>query len=416
MLIEKKQIIFVASNINQVRIWSDITKELKEKNSDIRVSLCSLGLYYGQIQEVDLRALKNMDICVLPRIFFKDFYWDTNIIKKLIMYFEALLHVSSFLGKTSPSLIVLGNDTGFLEKILIATSRRKKILTLLVQDGILRRNLKNKKTLLSKFVAELQMRISYFPGGVYGMGKTDKKAVMGPYTRKLFEEQGTEPAEIVETGHPCFDRLLEIKTSLSQSEIYERRKNMGLPIDQPVISFISQPLLRYQYLDEVKWTKIVSDVISVGLALSEKFCFVIRLHPSEIKQDFLERFGSHFDRYSIIFSQDEAISEFLPLVDVVVIYNSTLSLEAMFLDIPVIIYNPYYSIDDFCFIELGAATLTKNKQELKKALFSYQDPLFYQNSVKGRLDGLKYHIGEVRGGATKRIVNLIMEMLSVSRL
>ena len=85
MLIEKKQIIFVASNINQVRIWSDITKELKEKNSDIRVSLCSLGLYYGQIQEVDLRALKNMDICVLPRIFFKDFYWDTNIIKKLII-------------------------------------------------------------------------------------------------------------------------------------------------------------------------------------------------------------------------------------------------------------------------------------------------------------------------------------------
>lgn len=405
-----KRIFFVASNLNHLRMWTAIIDSLRQLEPKIAVEICSLDAYYDQIDRIELVSSKTVFL-VFPRKLSNKVYWDCNFIEKIILYLEARFQTNAFLRENSPKIIVFGNDIGVLEQILLTESMRRRIPTLLVQDGILRDVVKNKFGLTRKFQYILRKLFRFAPHSVYGLGGAKKFAVMGPYTRQLLEKLDVAPAAIVETGHPRFDKLYKIRSEISnKSKIIARRK-IGIKQDSPVIGFISQPMIRYQYVDAQKWQKVVRDVISVVKNLGSQFEFVIKLHPSEIKAEFIALYNDLIKESKIIIFHREDIYDLLPLMDMVIVYNSTVSLEAMVLDIPTIIYHPFDFRDDFHFVELGGATVASNTEDLKQTILKEaQDREWRSNSLQGREKAVRYHIGSLDGHADYRIAKLIQDM------
>ena len=206
--------------------------------------------------------------------------------------------------------------------------------------------------------------------------------------------------------------LRKVRLELTDKERFDRKQSMGIKKDLPVICFITQPMIRYKYLDVQKWDQIVCDVIGSIKDLGSQCHFVIKLHPSESKDEFINRYYNEINESSLLLLHKEEISDILPLMDIVVVYNSTVSLEAIILDIPVIIYNPFDFKDDFHFAELGGAIITSSKADFKSAIFTARDFNTKSLSSPGRERTVKYHAGIVDGYARYRIAKLAQEMVT----
>jgi hypothetical protein len=407
-----RKIIFIASTANQIQMWTSVAEQLRRIAPAIAIELCSLDLYYGQIER-DQLVESNLVFFRLPRRYSNVVYWDCNLYEKIRMYFDARLQVSAFFEKFSPDLLVFGNDIGLLEQILLTEGKRRDIPTLLIQDGILIDIDTTKSELVQRIQFGIRKSLRYFPRSIYGCGGAKKIAVMGPYSRRLFEKRGIRSDAIVETGHPRFDKLKKIRAELTDKKRVEYKHKAGFNKNLPVICFFTQPMIRYQYLLDVqKWDKIVRDVIGVVEELGAQFQFVIKLHPSELKEEFVNRYNDEIKESKVSFFHKEDVSDLLPFIDIAVVYNSTVSLEAMILDIPIIIYNPYDIRDDFRFIELGGAVIASNKTELKSAVLEFGDSRVKSLSSNSREQTVKCHAGTVDGYAGYRIATLVQNMVS----
>ena len=404
------KVIFIASNTNQVRMWTGIANHLLKNSPRISIEICSLELYYGQIDCYEL-ATSNLCYILFPRKYSKGIYWDSNLYEKIFMYLEVRLQAFNFYIRNSPDLLVFGNDIGLIEQVLITEANNRNIPTLLVQDGILQEHAADKIKAKKRLQIFFRKFFRFFPHSLYGLGGTKKIAVMGQYTRKLLEGMGVHSSCIVETGHPRFDKLASIRLELNDKRRLDAKQNAGFDTSLPIVGFISQPMIRYRYVETQKWERIIRDIGVVAKELEGQFNFFIKLHPSEIKDEFNDRYEDMIKGSRIKLFHKEDIYNLFYFVDMIVVYNSTVSLEAMMVDIPVVIYNPYSFSDDFHFVELGGAVIASNKKDLISILKKKQNKETKILSSLGREKAVGYHAGVVDGYASQRIANLIRDMV-----
>lgn len=172
-----------------------------------------------------------------------------------------------------PSVVVVGNDRGLLEKAALEEARRFGAPTVLVQDGTigpraapergLRRRLwRAARKVVSAPATKLGLRSVVATD--YGTWGCDAVCVSGPAARRVFEERGVPRSKIVETGQPRYDRAAGAVGLESKGVVWFTTpfaaQNLGLDRQQAQVD-------------------LVADVTAA--CVSADIPFTIRPHPRE---------------------------------------------------------------------------------------------------------------------------------------
>lgn len=136
---------------------------------------------------------------------------------------EGLQDFKHILARHAAKLLVMGNDTGHIERAAIDAAQALRIPTLLVQDGFVS----------DQFSCEWSGRLSLFRtkawialggsrlGGVpYGMGGSDHIAAHGEkWATMLADRQSRRPASVHITGHPSLDLVPARSSALDNRDV-----------------------------------------------------------------------------------------------------------------------------------------------------------------------------------------------------
>lgn len=146
-----------------------------------------------------------------------------------------------------------------------------------------------------------------------------KLLVYGEMTKKICVNFGVEPKKIVQVGMPhLIDREVAMETSVRKIE------NIGLIFNGDVL-----------VEEDLKMLKILSEA---NKKLNKNL--IVKLHPGTDES----KYGDSIRQLGVetVYYMDIGIESFLEMIDVVVLYNSTVYIEALLKLTPVLIYQGEY--------------------------------------------------------------------------
>jgi hypothetical protein len=124
--------------------------------------------------------------------------------------------IRSHLEAIRPAAVVLGNDFGLLEKLVIDEARRHRVPTVLVQDGTLASGrprptdarLRARRLIRRTASPVLRLaRVGFLASSDYGAGGVDAVCASGPAGARILERAGGGRSRVIVTGQPRYDRL-----------------------------------------------------------------------------------------------------------------------------------------------------------------------------------------------------------------
>jgi hypothetical protein len=154
----------------------------------------------------------------------------------------------------------------------------------------------------------------------------DKVFCWGDESRRWFVGNGNDPARVLATGNPSFDRLFQRASSPQALE--QTRQEHGLPLDRRVVLFGSNPIPFEQN------SLILAALLEAARA--QDFLVLHKPHPAEPLEPYRRAFEDPRHLVLVPASQmkpDEAIVA----SNAVVVYHSTLGLEALLAGRPLLV-------------------------------------------------------------------------------
>ena len=272
---DEQQLIWLcASNTTHVRTWTKVISELISLDINLRCIIISLESYYLQVNNTLLEQ-SGLPYCILQRDNATKSYWECSAFRKILEIHKARIEIDKLIDKHQPSLVVVGNDVGIIEKLILAAAKEHDIPSLLVQDGILRYT-KQKPQHYSSILRNVFWDfLGLSKNTTYGLGDASRVAVMGEYTRELLKYEGADMQKVTITGQPRFDDLIQIRDMSKNSDLAQMITGTGIPLDKKIIGFFTQPMIRYRYMTPEKWDYIVRTVLQVGITLRNEFNLLI---------------------------------------------------------------------------------------------------------------------------------------------
>ena len=291
------------------------------------------------------------------------------------------------------SLILLWNDVTATSKSLTYLGRKYGVPTLHISHGI--------------------------PGRVPVHGKiwSDKIAVFGESTRKLYLDNGNPLDKIVVTGNPYWDNF----STCSFDDAIKLKKIFGLNIDHKTVLFAPTwyhnlstadvPMLKVK-----KDLEIFLDTIS-QLKLNNKVDLLVKLHSGQ--EDKAALYERKIKECGIFFKIITDGSP-LPLIQAsdVIVCAGSMAVEALLAGKP-LIYNVCGHFEsklhfDYCMshsftVDKAPFYVALNRDDLSRGLYMALDC-----QVNFKVEDIKkflhYHNGPCDGKATERVTALAMEM------
>ena len=210
----RREVRFLASNRQQVQSFAPVVRRLEAIGHACR--LLTLDDWYGQGAEAAAGAA-GLPIAGLRRRrgpLATPFYGrsTTKIWRDVL---EARRPVGTALG-VSVDAMVLGNDSGLLEKLAIDLARARSIPVVLIQDGRLGdlsgtgRGIGSVARDAAKRAASAGlslMGLGYLGSSRYGAGRADVICASGEHGAQIFRHRSRSPSRIVVTGQPRYDHL-----------------------------------------------------------------------------------------------------------------------------------------------------------------------------------------------------------------
>lgn len=419
--ITQKNILFVVSSIAQIMMFKQIIDQLTGYN----VSIINVERW-NKPSEIE-KTLKGLDVpfSTISRISRHEF--------------------KNMLLKEGPDIVIFGNDNGTREGLLIECAKSMNIPTLLVQDGVLvdrltvnknstfidyvgdaatiprrmvkfmrdrRSTWKQKKialttkcrSLYETFIFLLQNDFKVVRS-LYGHGGCSEIAVFSEAVKDMFVREGIKEDRINVTGSPKFDKVFNYKNTDSNKKI---RDELKIPADKIII------LLVTQYFVEMKtWSREQRKkfVLSVADAVSSipGSQLVIKIHtPTENEADYQEII-ENLPVAPIICKQSN-IYELVNASNTVLTVSSTVALESMAMERPVIIVNLFSTSGADFYRDSGALYVTKEEmlKPVLKQLIS--DQAFRENTIKNSTSFVYDQAYKQDGQASVRIANIIKKM------
>jgi hypothetical protein len=220
---------FVTSTEIQVDTFAPVFAELERRG--ISATFLCLDAYYGW-RSADAWQARGVSPRILParREIPADSFYRRCALSVWRDVIAARSPVRRELERSQPSAVVLGNDKGLIEKLLVAETHRLGLPVVLVQDGFLSGEEEDppaERRALLRFAAErVASRIvvaagyPYLASTTYGLGRADVVCATGEDSRRLFVRLGVPASKVVVTGQPRYDYILGKEPVRGQNVIF----------------------------------------------------------------------------------------------------------------------------------------------------------------------------------------------------
>ena len=218
--------------------------------------------------------------------------------------------------------------------------------------------------------------------------------VLSEYVKTMLISKGRSAEDIVVTGNPAFDSLAVIDQRTERGKL---RREMGWGEKDRVLLWASSVEPENHPFTNIKGDvslpeKVCNELMSI-VEVSENYKLVIRPHPSE--QASHDVSGSHV----FISTQKQPIEELLVAVDGVIVFASTVGLQAALLNKPLINIRLSVFSKDAPYDEMGLSIPVYELEELRWAI----DAMFTKRKDASELP--------LVGHATQKVIKEIMNML-----
>ena len=278
----------------------------------------------------------------------------------------------------NPDVVVTIDDRSPFGKTVNVVSKSLGVPTLMVQHGI----------------------VADHP--IYGPICSDKMAVFGHAFKDALVKRGVNPDDIVVTGQPRFDVL--VNTKYDKKWIYEK---LNLNGEKGLIVFASTDLPD----DEKELT--VRELCAAMKQFPDKQ-LVIKPHPSDDDAMFVDLLCK-FKSDAIVVH--DYLYELLSACDLLITTWSTVGLEAMILDKPIIVINLMNRPDMTSYVERGAAI----EVNMPNALSGIIGQILYDGDTIQRIkEGRNKYILDYTyrsdGKASERVAKLIEMMVGSNQI
>jgi len=281
--------------------------------------------------------------------------------------------VKEVIRTENPDVVVTIDDRSPFGKTVNVVSGSLGVPTLIIQHGI----------------------VADHP--IYGPICSDKMAVFGDAFKDALVKRGVNPEDIVVTGQPRFDVL--VNTKYDKKWIYEK---LDINKEKGLIVFASTDLSD----DEREMT--VRELFIAMQQFPDKQ-LIIKPHPSDDGVMFVELVRK-FNSDAIVVH--DYLYELLSACDVLITTWSTVGLEAMILDKPIIVINLMNRPDMTSYVESGAAVEVNKPGTLSGII----EQILYDDATIQRIkEGRDQYVSDYTfmsdGKASERVTKLIREMI-----
>jgi hypothetical protein len=234
----------------------------------------------------------------------------------------------------------------------------------------------------------------------YSKTEADRLAAWGPTDAKWFEVTLGPKVRVQPTGSPRYDQLAT--TSPSEKDAFVLR----LPAHTTVVTFASQPFVQDRALRS-PWERQLA--IDMAVRVTEElrtFALVVKWHPAE-KPSFLGvKEGSSAQVWS---TQSANTFALVRRSTAVLAISSTVSLEAMYLDRPVVFLGPPDLTSPFHPPEDGGGLRANTEMELVGCLRRLlHDEPFRDRVLVGQREFLAENYAPLDGRAAERVAHLLL--------
>ena len=188
----------------------------------------------------------------------------------------------------------------------------------------------------------------------------------GDYGTRFFCEAGGEPREkAVMTGNPALDAPHEYAKVRTPPE--ELRRQMGIAEGEKAVLFVGQPYVGLTAGDSpVYWEKQTS-AIMMAVSQIDNCRLVLRPHPTE-SNCIYEAVARRVGAADCIFGRQSDLVSLINACDLTVVWNSTVSLDALMLGKRVLILDLYGYDTGIPFGELGGIPEVRRAEDLGDAI------------------------------------------------
>jgi len=273
-------------------------------------------------------------------------------------------------------VVVTAQDSQYSGQLFVTAARQQGARSLCVQHG-----------LFGKTFGYLPVRAT-------------KLAVSGEAVLDWCLQNGARPEQIVVTGQPRFDALLQ-PPPIKRQEIVAQ---LQLSLDKPIWLLAPEPATVTRQLG--RWMRTM---MFNALEQLPEVQAILRVHPSDDEAEhrvILQSRSGLIQRVRV--SRWPDVLSVLHACDLAVIGQSTLGLEAMLVDKPVIVLWPPGKLDGVVpYIQERSVLHASNSEELVRAGQRLCDPQVQRAQVRSQRRFVERYAYRADGRNTERVIEVI---------
>lgn len=404
--------LFVCSNQTHAQMFTPVARIL-EGEGRVSPRWVALDRYYNHEAERILQEHGWTDYALLTRPRrASGTPWEGGPWTRMRILLQGRQAVRTCLRAEHPSVVVLGNDLGILERLFVAEARRLGIPSLLVQDGVIAlRPVPAPPVPVGVRVvrgALMALGLRMPDAKPYGQNGADRIAVMGEAVARWLTAQGVPAERIAVTGQPRYDLLHALQTSTAQPAGLEPP---GLPEGKRIILFASQPYIRHKVCAEADARRIWQTVVAGVRALGANYHLVAKLHPSEDLAWTRRWLGKDFPAQWTM-TRDVDVISLLWRADALVTVISSTALEAICLGKPVVLLDLGIMPESIPYLESGVALGAKDAEDLTERLRqALEDEATRRRLAQAREAFVSAYAGPMDGQASLRVAREIASLV-----
>ena len=235
-------------------------------------------------------------------------------------------------------------------------------------------------------------------------------AVLSQFEKDMYVSLGVPPEKIFITGQPRFDIIWQKQSNPNGQIIAE----LGVPEEKGIIVLATQPFVEPRIWTEQQREQLVQAAVSAVKEFPDKQ-LVIKLHPDESIEKY-RKILTNIGEDKAIICRDVNLYELLNAGELLMTGDSTVGLEAMLLDKPVIVVNFTGRPCVMGYAESGAAIGVYKEEGLAPAIGkALYDPLVRKELKQNREGFINKHVYKPDGQASKRVAKLIIQLIEKAK-
>jgi UDP-N-acetylglucosamine 2-epimerase len=328
-----------------------------------------------------------------------------NDIESLLKSFKSYMAVTfietakNILDIIKPSLILMHDEYGTLQLSMIKEAKKRNIPTVSIQHGANTESSISYIHLKNHVKDEIDNLIFPIP---------QKMCVWSEKSKKNLLDLGNFPIDVpIVTGDPKIDFLPNVINQFNYQEICDRLK---IPNEKKIIVFATQPLSNLQEKE------LITKAVFKSLNDLENAFLLVKAHPNETNLTFYHEIAKKYAVKNYSVEQFFNLYEILYISDVLVNAFSTVGIEAMRMKKPVISIDLLGLHENDPLIRSKNSFIVHSENQLTpfiKQCFEIKDD---EQMINDRVTFAQKEIGKMDGQASKRIVNVIKELLKKNDL